>query len=62
MIQWIHLVPRSKDLLKRVSTETAEDLEVLVDILKEGVTVQRSNPLFDSLTTYNPGEFDIEFV
>ena len=52
----------AKDLLKRVFTETAEDLEVLVDILKkEGVTVQRPKSLFDPLTTYNLGEFDIEF-
>ena len=34
----------AKDLLKRVLTETAEDLEVLVDILKkESVIVQRPN-------------------
>ena len=53
----------AKDLLKRVFTETAEDLEVLVKILTdEGITVQRPKSLFDPLTKYNLGEFDIEFA
>ena len=37
--------PQFKDLIKRVLTETAEDLEILVDILKkENVTVKEPNP------------------
>ena len=53
----------AKDLLKRVFTETAEDLEVLVDILKkEGVIVQRPKVMHDPLAKYNMGEFDIEYA
>ena len=51
-----------KDLIKRVLTETAEDLEILVDILKkENVTVKRTKPLHDPLKTYNVGGFEVEY-
>ena len=44
-------------------TETAEDLEVLVDILqKEGVVVQRPKVMQDPLAKYDMGEFDIEYA
>jgi len=53
----------AKDLLKRVFTETAEDLEVLVDILKkEGVIVKRPKAMQDPLAKYDMGEFDIEYA
>ena len=53
----------AKDLLKRVLTETAEDLEVLVDILKkENIIVQRPKPLHNPLQKYTVGEFDIEYI
>ena len=53
----------AKDLLKRVLTETAEDLEVLADILKkESVIVQRPKPLHNPLQKYNVGEFSIEYI
>ena len=53
----------AKDLLKRVLTETAEDLEVLVDILKkESVIVQRPKPLHNPLQKYTVGEFEIEYI
>ena len=52
----------AKDLLKKVFTETAEDLEKLVEILKgEGVVVQRPKPILNPLIKYNIGEFDISF-
>lgn len=54
---------QSKDLIKRVLSETAEDLEILVEILKkENVIVQRTKPLHDPLKTYNVGGFEVEFL
>ena len=42
----VKCLTRSKRFIKRVLYETAEDLEVLVDILKkEGVTVQRTKTI-----------------
>ena len=53
----------AKDLLKKVLTETAEDLEVLVDILKkESIIVQRPKPLHNPLQKYTVGEFEIEWI
>ena len=54
---------QAKDLIKRVLTETAEDLEVLVDILKkENIIVQRPKPLYDPLKIYNVGEFEVQYL
>ena len=54
--------PAIKDLIKRVLTETAEDLEILVDILKkENVTVKEKKPCMIHLKTYNVGGFEVEY-
>ena len=57
------MIQEAKDLIKRVLYETAEDLEVLVDILKkEGIVVKRTKPLHDPLKKYNVGGFEVEFL